>query len=368
MFPNNIQGAGSAESAFNFQQQHPAATIPGGAIPGGAIPGGAIPIAQDNPFLARLQAKSSQIAMEDTARKQEQDARVQNIVEGFLSQVRKAVASQKAHEIVMKTGLLNLHIWNSPTEKGCMRGFDNNTLYIEPPEGVSGFDQVIEAVKAEVLPYKSEISTRKWCRDGHIFYVINCRQNAQLDRQANLTFLSPKTCHTSHQTPSGQSLAGLEDAYLGLRKTNDLFEKFKDAFENNLYLYRESLGDQISRSMGKNRAIVLRININSPYEKRKINEQFPVLEYYAGDGKISVLELAEFVNSVKRYTMLTVRCSYQQTAWEGYFLTDSVQQDSHSEAPPTTVDLVFPSGKQIVTEEEVYRLPKNSKRINARTI
>lgn len=131
--------------------------------------------------------------------------------------------------------------------------------------------------------------------------------------KGNLTFLSqPKTRHTTHQTPSGQSLAGLEDAYLGLRKTTDLFEKFKAAFENNLS-YRESLQDQIARGMGNKPAIVLRININSPYEKRKINEQFPVVEYHAGEG-ISVLELAEFVNSVKRYTLLPVRCSFQQTA------------------------------------------------------
>jgi hypothetical protein len=344
MVPNNIQGAGSAESAFNFQPQLPYATPPAGALP----------VAHNNPFLARLQARSAIIAGEDTARKQEQDAKIQKSVEEILPQVRIAVASQKAREIVMNTGQLNLHIWNSPAEKGCKRGFDDKTLYIEPPEWVSGFDQVIEAVKAEVLPYASENSTRKGFRDGHVFYVINCQQNAQLDRQGNLTLFQPKTRHTTHQTPSGQSLAMLEEAYLGLRKTTDLFEKFKAAFENNLS-YRESLQDQIARGMGNKRAIVLRLNINKPYEKRKINDQFSVVEYHAGEG-ISVLELAELVNSIKKYTMLPVRCSFQQTAWEGFYLTDSANQDSHSQAFPTTVDLIFPSEKQNVTEEEVYGL------------
>lgn len=305
-------------------------------------------VSHDNPLLARLQARSFQIPVEDAARKQQQHARMLKLVDEVLYEIREVVKSQRARDIVMRTGCLNLHIWNSRNPL-----YEEDTLSFSFSEIVSEFDLLTEAVKAEVLPYKSENSTREGRLTGHIFYLINFAQEAQLDREGNLTLSEPITYHKNHQTVVGQALAKLEDAYLGLKKTNNSFNDFKMAFEKNTSKRGESIGDRISRCMGNNRAVVLRININNPLKDRKINKQFPVLSYHV--NVYSIRELAEFVNSVKNYARVPVRCSYNQKNENGYYLTDSVKlgyQDT--ELLPMTIDLIFPSGKETVLEEEVY--------------
>lgn len=221
----------------------------------------------------------------------------------FFAKINEVISSENVKNYIKENGVYNLLVFKDPCTSGSRGGGSVRAQQIEPRESMDylAFEKLHKDICKELQPYHNEDTERKGCLTGHLYHIVDCRQECTLNSQGIPSYSKPRT-HENCMTATSQELYIAEKMYLDNSVNTDA--------EMNKFL--KHWNDYLVRVVAKTLLtgpVVLRFRFNEYVEGKKVDPSVN-LEYYKFQDKLTMVQVSDLIAKLKTLMKSEPNCYY----------------------------------------------------------